>query len=73
MVNVVAIGSVLLSFLWVLKVLSASACSASAPEHAYLEHYFTWIQSGSSERRLRSGGRPADRRDAAGGYRRRHC
>ena len=47
MVNVVAIGSVLLSFLWVLKVLSSLGMFGNdAPEHAYLEHYFTWIQSG---------------------------
>src|SRR6476469_2498979 len=47
LVNVVAIGSVLLSFLWVLKVLSGLGMFGhDAPEHAYLEHYFTWIQSG---------------------------
>ena len=42
-INAVAIGSVLLSFLWVLKVLF----SAGSLETAVVEHYFTWIQSGS--------------------------
>jgi NADH-quinone oxidoreductase subunit L len=47
-VNVVAIGSVLLSFLWVLKVLSAlEMFGHSAPLSAYVEHYFTWIRSGN--------------------------
>ena len=47
-VNAVAIGSVLLSFLWVLKVLSGLGIFGhEAPEHAYVEHYFTWIQSGA--------------------------
>jgi NADH-quinone oxidoreductase subunit L len=41
-INAVAIGSVLLSFLWVLKVLF----SAGSLETALVEHYFTWIQSG---------------------------
>ena len=41
-VNVCAIGSVLLSFAWVLKTL-LSLGDLSAP---YSEHYFTWIQSG---------------------------
>ena len=38
-----AIGSVLLSFLWVLKTL-AGAGPLNAP---LTEHYFTWIQSGT--------------------------
>jgi NADH-quinone oxidoreductase subunit L len=42
LINTVAIGSVLLSFLWVLKVLF----SAGSLETAIGEHYFTWIQSG---------------------------
>jgi NADH-quinone oxidoreductase subunit L len=42
LINTVAIGSVLLSFLWVLKVLF----SAGSLETAIAEHYFTWIQSG---------------------------
>jgi NADH-quinone oxidoreductase subunit L len=41
-VNVIAIGSVLLSFLWVLKTLLA----LGAMEQTHLERYFTWIQSG---------------------------
>ena len=41
-VNITAIGSVLLSFLWVLKVLSG----LGSLEDAYIERYFTWIQSG---------------------------
>lgn len=47
-VNAVAIGSVLLSFLWVLKVLSSLGMFGhDAPEHAHMEHYFTWMASGS--------------------------
>jgi NADH-quinone oxidoreductase subunit L len=42
-VNVVAIGSVLLSFAWVVKTL----LGLGAMEHAYVERYFTWIQSGT--------------------------
>ncbi|MBM3748475.1 MAG: NADH-quinone oxidoreductase subunit L, partial [Acidobacteria bacterium] len=41
-VNTVAIGTVLLSFLWVLKTLLALA----PLETAHVERYFTWIQSG---------------------------
>jgi NADH-quinone oxidoreductase subunit L len=43
MVNVVAVGSVLLSFAWVLKTLAA----AWPLENAIKESYFTWIQSGN--------------------------
>src|SRR6185503_1667115 len=49
-INAVAVGSVLLSFLWVLKTLSALGVfggGENALEQAYQEHYFTWIQSGS--------------------------
>ena len=42
-VNTIAIGSVVLSFLWVLKTLSA----LMPLNTAYVEHYFTWIQSGT--------------------------
>jgi NADH-quinone oxidoreductase subunit L len=42
-VNVIAVGSVLLSFLWVVKTL----LGLGSLEHAYLEHYYTWIQSGT--------------------------
>jgi NADH-quinone oxidoreductase subunit L len=41
-VNAAAIGSVLLSFLWVVKTLLA----LGSMESMYVEHYFTWIQSG---------------------------
>ena len=41
-VNVFAIGSVVLSFAWVLKTVLALG-DLTAP---YTEHYFTWIQSG---------------------------
>jgi NADH-quinone oxidoreductase subunit L len=40
-INAVAIGSVLLSFAWVLKVLFTAG-----PLDGHPEHYFTWIQSG---------------------------
>ncbi|MFN3322329.1 MAG: NADH-quinone oxidoreductase subunit L [Bryobacteraceae bacterium] len=42
-VNTVAIGSVLLSFLWVLNVLNA----LMPLESAHVERYFTWFQSGT--------------------------
>src|SRR6202521_3692523 len=47
-INAIAVGSVLLSFLWVLKTLSALGVfsGGNALEEAYREHYFTWIQSG---------------------------
>lgn len=47
-INSVACGSVLLSFLWVLKTLAALQVfsGGNALEQAYSEHYFTWIQSG---------------------------
>ena len=46
-INVIAVGSVLLSFLWVLKVLSGLGMFGhDAPTQAHIEHYFTWIQSG---------------------------
>src|SRR5579872_4520004 len=49
MLNVCCIGSVVLSFLWVVKTLaSLGAFSGGSPlETPYIEHYFTWIQSGS--------------------------
>src|SRR5438067_3436820 len=43
LVNTVAIGSVVLSFAWVLKTL-VQLGDLNTP---YTEHYFTWIQSGS--------------------------
>jgi NADH-quinone oxidoreductase subunit L len=48
-INAVAAGSVLLSFLWVLKTLSALGVfgGGNPLEQAYVEHYFTWIQSGT--------------------------
>jgi len=47
-VNAIAVGSVLLSFLWVLKTLAVlGVFGAGTPlETAYVEHYYTWIQSG---------------------------
>src|ERR1700687_4013047 len=47
-INAVAVGSVLLSFLWVLKTLSALGVfgGGNPLEQAYIEHYYTWIQSG---------------------------
>jgi NADH-quinone oxidoreductase subunit L len=43
LVNLVGVGSVALSFAWALKTLLA----LSPLETKYLEHYFTWIQSGA--------------------------
>src|SRR6478736_7368699 len=47
-INAVAVGSVLLSFVWVLKTLSALGVfgGGNPLEQAYTEHYYTWIQSG---------------------------
>jgi NADH-quinone oxidoreductase subunit L len=45
-VNLIACGSVLLSFLWVLKTLSALGVFSGGLEQAYTEHYYTWIKSG---------------------------
>ena len=42
-INAIAIGSVALSFAWVLKTLTG----LWPLEHAYVERYFTWIQSGA--------------------------
>jgi len=42
-INAVAVGSVVLAFLWVLKVVLA----LQGAEDAHIERYFTWIQSGS--------------------------
>src|ERR1700759_3024261 len=41
-INAVAVGSVLLSFIWVLKTVLA----LQGAEEAHIENYFTWIQSG---------------------------
>ncbi|MEP6963344.1 MAG: NADH-quinone oxidoreductase subunit L, partial [Acidobacteriota bacterium] len=46
-INAVAVGSVLLSFLWVLKTLNTLGAFSGGLETTYLEHYFTWIKSGS--------------------------
>jgi len=43
LINVVAIGSVVLSFAWVLKTLAG----LGDLETTHAEHYFTWIQSGA--------------------------
>jgi NADH-quinone oxidoreductase subunit L len=45
-VNIFAVGSVLLSFLWVLKTLNALGAFSGGLEKTYFEHYYTWIQSG---------------------------
>src|ERR1700674_2016572 len=47
-VNAIAVGSVLLSFLWVLKTLSGLGVfgGGNPLETPYVEHYYTWIQSG---------------------------
>src|SRR5579862_6871728 len=42
-VSIIACASVLLSLLWVLK----TVLTLGAPDTPYLEHYFTWIQSGA--------------------------
>jgi NADH-quinone oxidoreductase subunit L len=51
LINAIAVGSVFLSFLWVLKVLFGIGIFGSGHEGAehgaYIERYFTWIQSGT--------------------------
>src|SRR5687767_8198050 len=53
LINAIAVGSVFLSFLWVLKVLfgigifGGGGHEAGAGHGAYIERYFTWIQSGT--------------------------
>ena len=46
-INAIAVGSVLLSFLWVLKTLSGLGAFSGGLEETYKEHYYTWIQSGT--------------------------
>src|SRR5271156_4729134 len=43
LINTFAVGSVLLSFAWVVKTLTA----LSPLDTKYIEHYYTWIQSGA--------------------------
>jgi NADH-quinone oxidoreductase subunit L len=45
-INAIAVGSVLLSFVWVVKTLSALGAFSGGLEETYKEHYYTWIQSG---------------------------
>ena len=46
-INAIAVGSVVLSFLWVVKTLSALGAFSGGLEETYKEHYYTWIQSGA--------------------------
>jgi NADH-quinone oxidoreductase subunit L len=46
-INAIAVGSVLLSFIWVVKSLHALEAFSGGLEDAHIEHYFTWIRSGS--------------------------
>src|ERR1700728_25980 len=46
-INTVAVGSVLLAFLWAVKSLSALGAFSGGLEESHFEHYFTWIQSGA--------------------------
>jgi len=46
-INTIAVGSVLLSFLWVVKALNALGAFSGGLEQTYTEHYYTWIQSGA--------------------------
>ena len=48
LVNAAAIGTVALSFLWVLKTLAALGMfGGSMPEEPYVERYYTWMASGN--------------------------
>src|SRR5580698_5751108 len=46
-VNAIAVGSVFLSFLWVLKTLNGVGAFSGGLETAQVERYYTWIQSGT--------------------------
>ena len=46
-INAIAVGSVALSFLWVVKTLSALGAFSGGLEETYKEHFYTWIQSGT--------------------------
>jgi NADH-quinone oxidoreductase subunit L len=46
-INAIAVGSVLLAFLWVVKTLNALGAFTGGLEQTYQEHYYTWIQSGA--------------------------
>ena len=46
-INAIAVGSVLLSFVWVVKTLSGLGAFSGGLEQTYKEHYYTWIQSGA--------------------------
>jgi NADH-quinone oxidoreductase subunit L len=46
-INAIAVGSVLLAFLWVLKSLNSLGAFSGGLEETHVEHYFTWIQSGA--------------------------
>jgi NADH-quinone oxidoreductase subunit L len=46
-INTIAVGSVLLAFLWATKSLSALGAFSGGLEETHIEHYFTWIQSGA--------------------------
>src|SRR6476646_3981316 len=43
----IAVGSVLLSFLWAVKTLNGLSAFSGGLEETYKEHYYTWIQSGA--------------------------
>src|SRR5512147_1305279 len=46
-INAIAVGSVVLSFLWVVKTLNALGAFSGGLEETYKEHFYTWIQSGT--------------------------
>src|ERR1051326_4495416 len=46
-INAIAVGSVLLSFVWVVKTLSTLGAFSGGLHDAYKEHYYPWIQSGT--------------------------
>src|SRR3569832_28822 len=46
-INAIAVGSVFLSFLWVLKTLNSLGAFSGGLEETHTEHLFTWIKSGS--------------------------
>jgi NADH-quinone oxidoreductase subunit L len=46
-INIIAVGSVLLSFVWVLKTLNGLGAFSGGLDETYKEHYYTWIQSGT--------------------------
>ena len=69
-INAIACGSVLLSFLWVLKTLFGLQAFGGGLMEPHIERYFTWIQSGTLNIGVDFASGPANGRDADDRHRR---